>query len=48
MYRPLLDAAEDKAAFLRALDADFATLRAVGVGHPDMDKTLRILGEGVE
>ena len=48
IFRPLLEAAADKAGFLKALDADFSHLRAVGVSHPDMEKALRALGEGVE
>ena len=48
IFRPLLEAAADKLGFLKALDADFKHLRAVGVSHSDMEKALRALGEGLK
>lgn len=48
IFRPLLQNAADKAGFLKALDADFTHLRAVGVSHPGMEEALRTLRESLE
>lgn len=47
IFRPLLEAANDKMQFLKALDADFKRLREVGVSHSDMEKVLQALKEDV-